>query len=178
MPVVRTDGRSFLRSVYGHAVRALVELRYKACRRNCEDFYIDNSKRLFHEKTKHFKSLTKNDHYSAIVDHVTATIYNIKLRSFWNFSICQNRLQYHCNIQYFVFVGRDYVTFIVVVCNSREYERNFYKHRHYWNSSAEASLIHGKKVIFRGKANKCAAKVGRAGIRNVNREYGEVLWWP
>ena len=33
-------------------------------------------------KTEHFKSLTENDHYSAIVDHVTATIHNIKLRSF------------------------------------------------------------------------------------------------
>ena len=34
--------------------------------------------RLHDRKTEHFKSLTKNDHFSAIADHVTATKQNIK----------------------------------------------------------------------------------------------------
>ena len=52
---------------------------YKACCWNCNDFYIGKTKRRLHNrKTELFKSLTKNDHSSAIADHVTATGHNIK----------------------------------------------------------------------------------------------------
>ena len=41
------------------------------------DFYIGKTKRRLHDrKTEHFKSLTINDHSSAIADHVTATGHN------------------------------------------------------------------------------------------------------
>ena len=44
------------------------------------DFYIGKTKRLLHDrKTEHFKSLTTNDHSSAIADRVTATGHNILL---------------------------------------------------------------------------------------------------
>ena len=46
---------------------------HEACCWNCNDFYIGKTKRRLHDrKTEHFKSLTKNDHSSAIAGHVTA----------------------------------------------------------------------------------------------------------
>ena len=52
---------------------------YKACCWDRNDFYIGETKRPFHDsKTEHFKSLTENDHPSAIADHITATGHNIK----------------------------------------------------------------------------------------------------
>ena len=47
-------------------------------------------------KTEHFKSLTKNDHSSAIADHITATGHNIK----WDhFEILASGKQiHHCEI--------------------------------------------------------------------------------
>ena len=42
-------------------------------------FIFGKTKRRLHvRKTEHFKSLTKNDHFSAIADHVTANKHNIK----------------------------------------------------------------------------------------------------
>ena len=42
-------------------------------------FIFGKTKRLLRDRrTEHFKSLTKNDHFSAIADHVTATKQNIK----------------------------------------------------------------------------------------------------
>ena len=52
---------------------------YKACCWDCNDFYFGKTNRRLHDsKTEHFKSLTKNDHSSAIAYHVTATGHNIK----------------------------------------------------------------------------------------------------
>ena len=43
------------------------------------DFYIGKTMRRLHDrKIEHFKSLTNNDHSSAIADRVTATGQNIK----------------------------------------------------------------------------------------------------
>ena len=49
------------------------------------------------EKTEHFKALTKNDHSSAIADHIKRTGHNIK----WdNFDILTSRkTDYHCKIK-------------------------------------------------------------------------------
>ena len=41
-------------------------------------FIGKTKKRLHDRKTAHFKSLTKNDHSSAIANHITATGHNIK----------------------------------------------------------------------------------------------------
>ena len=52
---------------------------YKACCWDRNDFYIGETKRRFHDsKTEHFKSLTENDHPSAIADHISATGHYIK----------------------------------------------------------------------------------------------------
>ena len=52
---------------------------YKACCWDHNDFYIGKTKRRLHDrKTEHSKSLTKNDHSSAIDDQVTATGHNIR----------------------------------------------------------------------------------------------------
>ena len=52
---------------------------YEASSWDCNDFYIGKTKRRLHDrKTEHFKALVKNDHTSAIADHVTTTGYNIK----------------------------------------------------------------------------------------------------
>ena len=49
------------------------------CCRVCDEFYIGKNKRQLHdEKIEHFKSLTKNDHFSTIADNVTATGHNNK----------------------------------------------------------------------------------------------------
>ena len=71
---------------------------YKACCWDCNHFYIGKTKRRLHDrKTEHFKSLTKNDHSSAIANHVAATGRNIK----WDhFEILPSgKTDYHCNIK-------------------------------------------------------------------------------
>ena len=41
---------------------------------DCNDFYLGKTKRRLHDrKTEHFKALAKNDHSSAIADHVKTT---------------------------------------------------------------------------------------------------------
>ena len=50
-------------------------------------FYIGKTKRRLHDrKTEHFKALLKNDHSSAIADHVKNTGHNIKgtILAFWH----------------------------------------------------------------------------------------------
>ena len=71
---------------------------YKACCWDCNNFYIGKTKRQLHDrKTEHFKSLTKNDHSSAIANHVAATGRSIK----WDhFEILPSgKTDYHCNIK-------------------------------------------------------------------------------
>jgi len=52
---------------------------YKASCWDCNDFYSGKTKRRLHDrKTEHFKALVKNDHTSAIADHVKTTGHNIK----------------------------------------------------------------------------------------------------
>ena len=52
---------------------------YKACFWDCNGFYTGKTKRRLHDrKTENFQSLTKNDHSSAIVHHITTTGHNIK----------------------------------------------------------------------------------------------------
>ena len=70
---------------------------YKACCWDCNDFFTGKTKRRLHDrKTEHFKSLTKNDHSSAIANHVAATGHNIK----WDhFEILgSGKTDYHCNL--------------------------------------------------------------------------------
>ena len=71
---------------------------YKACCWDCNDFYFGKTKRRLHDrKTKHFKSLTKNDHSSAIAYHVTATGHNIKWDHFE--ILASGKTDYHCKIK-------------------------------------------------------------------------------
>ena len=70
---------------------------------NCDDFYIGKTKRRLHDrKTEHFKALTKNDHSSAIADHIKTTGHNIK----WdNFDIlASGKTDYHCKIKETLFI--------------------------------------------------------------------------
>jgi len=49
----------------------LSKVIYKASCWDCNDFYIGKTKQRLHDrKTEHFKALVKNDHSSAIADHV------------------------------------------------------------------------------------------------------------
>ena len=69
----------------------------------CNDFYIGKNKRQLHdEKIEHFKSLTKNDHFSTIADNVTATGNNNK----WDhFEILESgKTDHHCNIKETLFI--------------------------------------------------------------------------
>ena len=69
----------------------------------CDEFYIGKNKRQLHdEKIEHFKSLTKNDHFSTIADNVTATGHNNK----WDhFEILESRkTDYHCKIKETLFI--------------------------------------------------------------------------
>ena len=71
---------------------------YKACCWDGNDFYfVKTNRRLHDRKTEHFKSLTKNDHSSAIANHVAATGRSIK----WDhFEILPSgKTDYHCNIK-------------------------------------------------------------------------------
>ena len=52
---------------------------YKASCRDCDDFYIGETKRRSHDrKTEQFKVLSKNCQKLAIADHITSTGHNIK----------------------------------------------------------------------------------------------------
>ena len=71
---------------------------YEACCWDCNDIYIGKTKRRLHDrKTEHFKSLTKNDHPSAIAYHVTATGHNIKWDHFE--ILASGKTDYHCKIK-------------------------------------------------------------------------------
>ena len=97
--------RSFLFFAYkdllNHSQRSRVI--YKAWCWHCNDFYIGKTKRWLHDrKTEYFKSLTKNDHSSAIADHIIATGHYIK----WDhFEILASGItDYHCKIKETLFI--------------------------------------------------------------------------
>ena len=76
----------------------LSKVIYKANCWNCDDFYVGKTKRRLHDrKNEHFKALTKNEHSSAIADHIKTTGHNIK----WdNFDILASGItDYHCKIK-------------------------------------------------------------------------------
>ena len=61
----------------------LFKVIYKASCWDCNDFYIEKTKRRLNDrKTEHFKALLKHDHSSAIADHVKTTGHNIKWNQF------------------------------------------------------------------------------------------------
>ena len=71
---------------------------YKASCWDCNDFYIGKTKRRLHDrKTEHFKALVKNDHTSAIADHVKTTGHNIKWDHFD--ILASGKTDYHCKIK-------------------------------------------------------------------------------
>ena len=71
---------------------------YKAGCWDCTDFYIGKTKRRLHDrKTEHFKALAKNDHTSAIADHVKTTGHNIKWDHFD--ILASGKTDYHCKIK-------------------------------------------------------------------------------
>ena len=57
-----------------------------------------------HFKSHHLKSLTKNDHPSAIADHITATGQNIKWDHFD--ILASGNTDYHCKIKETMFKRR------------------------------------------------------------------------
>ena len=66
-------------------------------------FTLGKTKRRLHDrKTEHFKSLTKNDHSSAIADQITATGHNIK----WDHSgiLASVKTDYHCKMKETLFI--------------------------------------------------------------------------
>ena len=75
---------------------------YKACCWNCNAFYFGITKRRLHDrKTEHFKSLTKNDHFSTIAGNVTATGHNKRD----HFEILESgKTDYHCKIKETLFI--------------------------------------------------------------------------
>ena len=71
---------------------------YKASSWDCKDFYIVKTKRRLHDrKTEHFKALAKNDHTSAIADHVKTARQNIKWDHFD--ILASGETDYHCKIK-------------------------------------------------------------------------------
>ena len=71
---------------------------YKASFWDCQEFYIDKTKRRLHDKkTEHFKSITSNNHSSAIADHVTSTGHNMKWDHFE--ILARGRSDTHCKIK-------------------------------------------------------------------------------
>jgi len=54
-------------------------------------------RRLHDRKTEHFKALVKNDHTSAITDHVKTTGHNIKWDHFD--ILASGKTDYHCKIK-------------------------------------------------------------------------------
>ena len=74
----------------------LSKVIYKASCLDCNDFYIGKTKRRLHDrKTEHFKALSKNDHSSAIADHVKNTGHNIKCRDHFDI-LASGKTDYHC----------------------------------------------------------------------------------
>ena len=70
---------------------------YKASCWDCNDFYIGKTKRRLHDrKTEHFKALVKNDHTSAIADHVKTTGHNIKWDHFD--ILASGKTDCHCRV--------------------------------------------------------------------------------
>ena len=64
---------------------------------------VQNKRRLHDRKTEHFKSLTKNDHSSAIADHISATGHN--LNKWDHFEIlASGKTDYHCKIKETLFI--------------------------------------------------------------------------
>ena len=64
---------------------------------------VKNKRRLHDRKTEHFKSLTKNDHSSAIADHISATGHN--LNKWDHFEIlASGKTDYHCKIKETLFI--------------------------------------------------------------------------
>ena len=92
----RADLRDILYPVWDRLVQNYIQSIYKAFCWDCNDFYIGKTKRRLRDrKTEHFKSLTKNDHSSAIADHITATGHNIKWDHFE--IVTSGKTDYHCN---------------------------------------------------------------------------------
>ena len=57
----------------------LSKVVYKASCWDCQDFYISKTKSRLHDrKTEHFKGIRSTCHASAIADHVTSTVHNLK----------------------------------------------------------------------------------------------------
>ena len=51
----------------------LLKAVYKASCWDCQDFYIEETKRRLNDgKTEHFKGITNTCHASALADHVTS----------------------------------------------------------------------------------------------------------
>ena len=65
-------------------------------------FTLVKNKRRLPDRTEHFKSLTKNDHSSAIADHITATGHNIKWDHFE--ILASGKTDYHCKIKETLFI--------------------------------------------------------------------------
>ena len=77
---------------------------YKAFCWDCNDFCIGKTKRRLHDRktTEHFKSLTKNDHFSATADHITATLHNNKWDLFE--MVASGERDFHCKIKETLFI--------------------------------------------------------------------------
>ena len=71
---------------------------YKAGCWECNDFYVGKTKRRLHDsKTEDLKAPSRNDHTSAIADHVKTTGHNIKRRHFEILASCKT--DYLCKIK-------------------------------------------------------------------------------
>ena len=68
---------------------------YKACCWDRNDFYIGETKRRFMIARLNTSSPTRNDHSSAIADHITATGHNIKWDHFE--ILASGKTDYHCS---------------------------------------------------------------------------------
>ena len=71
---------------------------YKASCWDCDDFYIGKTKRRLQDrKTEHFKALAKQEHASAIADHIKATGHNIT----WDYFeiLASRKTDYYCKIK-------------------------------------------------------------------------------
>ena len=80
-----------------------IQVIYKACCWDCDDFYIGKTKRRLHDrKTEHFKALAKTDNTSAVADHVKTTGHNIKWDHFE--ILASGKTDYHCKIKETLFI--------------------------------------------------------------------------
>jgi len=81
----------------------LSKVIYKASCWDCNDLCIGKTKRRLHDqKTEHFKALLKNDHSSAIADHVKNTGHNIKWGRFD--ILASGKTDYYCKIKETLFI--------------------------------------------------------------------------